>query len=238
MVGRSDENYAQPVLRRQLGLRLTSRRLIISAGIALGAGGMTCLYLSDAVARSGSWWQGTLDAFGVGLVVAGIVDVAAILLLSQALTGGGGQRAKAANRAALSILGLTEIRDSAARPAESYEDRMAYIDLIDETVRDFGKSMDPFLLGRLSNLRYDLMMAEYEVTRLVRSEAEMLAQLDPVEFEARMKQRRDRIAKRLKESGAVTYPEREVAEAEAAAKIKKKRAELAKRYPNLRLPPE
>jgi hypothetical protein len=33
--------------------------------------------------RTGSWWQGTLQALGVGFVVGGIVDVLAISTLSQ-----------------------------------------------------------------------------------------------------------------------------------------------------------
>jgi hypothetical protein len=33
----------------------------------------------------GGWWQGTLDAFGVGFVVGGIVDVVAISKLNQVL---------------------------------------------------------------------------------------------------------------------------------------------------------
>jgi hypothetical protein len=43
------------------------------------------LYLS-AEAATGSWAQSTLDAFGVGLVVGGIVDVVAITLLDQFFT--------------------------------------------------------------------------------------------------------------------------------------------------------
>ena len=68
-------------------LVLTSRGLIILAGVTLIGVGIVCLYLSDAVAATGSWWQGTLDAFGVGFVVGGIVDVTAISLLNLVLGG-------------------------------------------------------------------------------------------------------------------------------------------------------
>ena len=47
------------------------------------AGGILCVSLSGAVARPGSWWQSTLDAFGVGFVVGGIVDVLAISALTR-----------------------------------------------------------------------------------------------------------------------------------------------------------
>jgi hypothetical protein len=67
--------------------RPTGRQLIWLAGIGLVIAGITFLYLSDVVARPGSWWQGTLDAFGVGFVVGGIVDVVSISLLNQVLTG-------------------------------------------------------------------------------------------------------------------------------------------------------
>jgi hypothetical protein len=67
--------------------RLSGRGLTLLTGVVLVTTGVICLYLSDAVARTGSWWQSTLDAFGVGLVVGGLVDVAAISLLNQFLVG-------------------------------------------------------------------------------------------------------------------------------------------------------
>jgi len=51
------------------------------AGLAVIAVGIGCLYLSDAVVHQ-AWWQGTLDAFGVGFVVGGIIDVLAISALN------------------------------------------------------------------------------------------------------------------------------------------------------------
>jgi hypothetical protein len=56
-------------------------RLIWISGIALIASGITCLYLSDKIVTG--WWQGTLQAFGVGFIVGGIVDVLAISGLNQ-----------------------------------------------------------------------------------------------------------------------------------------------------------
>ena len=57
-------------------------------GLALVVAGVACLCLSDLVARQGSWWQGTLDAFGVGFVIGGIVDGVSMNLLAEFLSGG------------------------------------------------------------------------------------------------------------------------------------------------------
>jgi hypothetical protein len=64
-------------------LLLWSRRQnpVWLAGFALIAVGIICLYLSDQVVTG--WWQGTLDAFGVGFIIGGIVDVLAISGLNQ-----------------------------------------------------------------------------------------------------------------------------------------------------------
>jgi len=64
----------------------TGLRLVFLAGFVVIAAGAICLYLSDAVAAAGSWSQATLDAFGVGLVVGGLIDVLAIFGLNQILT--------------------------------------------------------------------------------------------------------------------------------------------------------
>jgi len=66
-----------------LWLVLTFRRQgpVWVAGFALIVAGIFCLCLSGMVV--GGWWQGTLDAFGVGFVVGGIVDVLAISGLNQ-----------------------------------------------------------------------------------------------------------------------------------------------------------
>jgi hypothetical protein len=60
--------------------------VVLVAGVLLVAGGALCLYLSDAVAPADSWEASTLDAFGVGFVVGGVVDVTAISLLDGILT--------------------------------------------------------------------------------------------------------------------------------------------------------
>jgi hypothetical protein len=59
----------------------SSQRLVLLAGLVLIVVGIFCLCLSGVVVTG--WWQGTLDAFGVGFVVGGIVDVLAISGLNQ-----------------------------------------------------------------------------------------------------------------------------------------------------------
>jgi hypothetical protein len=70
----------------------TTQRLVWLAGFVLIAAGIVCLYLSDKVAKT-SWTQGTLDAFGVGFIVGGLVDVLAIFGLTQVLAGDQRRRA-------------------------------------------------------------------------------------------------------------------------------------------------
>jgi hypothetical protein len=71
-----------PSLRRRV-IRPTTWKLTWLSGLALIAVGILCLSLSGAVARAGTWWQGTWQALGVGLVVGGIVDVLATSAMSQ-----------------------------------------------------------------------------------------------------------------------------------------------------------
>jgi hypothetical protein len=73
--------WAGPLLRALL--KSWRQRPVWAAGSALIVVGVLCLCLSGAVV--GGWWQGTLDAFGVGFVVGGIVDVVAISKLNQVL---------------------------------------------------------------------------------------------------------------------------------------------------------
>jgi hypothetical protein len=61
-----------------------SMPVVFLAGFALIAVGILCLYLSDAQVHG--WWQGTLDAFGVGFITGGLVDVLAISMLNQFVT--------------------------------------------------------------------------------------------------------------------------------------------------------
>jgi|ERR1700730_1118027 hypothetical protein len=56
--------------------RSASERLTRLAAVALIAAGILCLCLSGAIVTG--WWQGTLQAFGVGFTVGGVVDVLAI----------------------------------------------------------------------------------------------------------------------------------------------------------------
>ena len=64
-----------------LWLLTGGQRAILLAEIVLMAIGIVCLYLSDKVVTR--WWQDTLDAFGVGFIVGGAVDVLAISVLDQ-----------------------------------------------------------------------------------------------------------------------------------------------------------
>jgi hypothetical protein len=59
--------------------------LVLLAGFALIVVGVLCLCTSALVVDTGSWWQGTLDAFGVGFIVGGVVDVLAIFQLNNAI---------------------------------------------------------------------------------------------------------------------------------------------------------
>jgi hypothetical protein len=68
-------------------LRATGQWIVFVSGFGLVAVGVLCLCLSALVAPTGSWWLGTLDAFGVGFVVGGVVDVLAIWGLNQVQTG-------------------------------------------------------------------------------------------------------------------------------------------------------
>jgi hypothetical protein len=56
---------------------------VTMAGLGLILAGIVSLCLSDEVATG--WWQGTLQALGVGLIVGGLVDVLAISKLNQAI---------------------------------------------------------------------------------------------------------------------------------------------------------
>jgi len=67
-------------------LRATGQWIVFVSGFGLVAVGVLCLCLSALVAPTGSWWLGTLDAFGVGFVVGGVVDVLAIWGLNQVQT--------------------------------------------------------------------------------------------------------------------------------------------------------
>jgi hypothetical protein len=64
---------------------LRRQRTLVQAGCAVIVFGVLCLCLSGMVVPTGSWWQGTLGAFGVGFVVGGVIDMLAISGLNQVL---------------------------------------------------------------------------------------------------------------------------------------------------------
>jgi hypothetical protein len=74
-----------------------SRGPFLLAGVALILAGILCLCLSGVVFTG--WWQGTLDAFGVGFTVGGLVDVLAIFALNQSLAAHDRQRQENNQRA-------------------------------------------------------------------------------------------------------------------------------------------
>jgi hypothetical protein len=66
----------------------TGRRAVIAAGVVLIALGIGALIGSYALAHGAhalaeGWWEGTLQALGVGFVVGGLVDVLAIYGLNR-----------------------------------------------------------------------------------------------------------------------------------------------------------
>jgi hypothetical protein len=119
--------------------------VILLTGTALVGTSIVCLYLSDTVARTGSWWQGTLDAFGVGFVVGGIVDVTAIALLNQILAGSGGPAWKQQNSRAEDLL------DMYSQTVSPNQCRLAATE-VGGFIEDYGDAIDPLLRARLRDL--------------------------------------------------------------------------------------
>lgn len=120
--------------------------------------GAVCLYLSDKVVTG--WWQGTLDAFGVGFIVGGMVDVLAITALNQALTGE--QRRLENNLEAASMLseasrrgltpGLVEAaRDHLIRSGRQIDPKLR------KEVEDVVAYADREAQGDLAGLEYALL---------------------------------------------------------------------------------
>lgn len=102
---------------RDLRELITGRGLTWLAGIGLVLVGILCLGVSGAVAQG--WWQGTLDAFGVGFVVGGVVDVIAIFSLNQAIAAED-QRQQSNNEVAREILRKAEDEDAESRQRHAY----------------------------------------------------------------------------------------------------------------------
>lgn len=119
------------------------------AGIALIVIGILCLFLSDTVAATGTWWQGTLDAFGVGFVVGGLVDVLVISGLEQA------QRRRENNVEASRILRAHHEHPCDTSIAQDARDHLT----------QSGRQINPLLRRRLSDLSADLATYEREGTR-------------------------------------------------------------------------
>jgi hypothetical protein len=91
--------------------------VVLLTGFVLIVVGIVCLYLSDNVASAGSWRQATLDAFGVGFIVGGLVDVLAISLLNQIITG---EQRRRENNAAAEVVLNTRL-DDGEKPFEAKE---------------------------------------------------------------------------------------------------------------------
>jgi hypothetical protein len=123
----------------------TGLRLVLMAGFLVIMAGVLCLCLSGMVAATGSWWQGTLDAFGVGLVVGGLIDVLAIFGLNQFLAGKD-QRRQKNNRKAREILTL-----AGAAPLEGEDFRRLGEQAL-ELALEAGSLMDKQLLEQLLKL--------------------------------------------------------------------------------------
>jgi hypothetical protein len=143
-------------------LKIVSRRLIWLAGFALIALGILFLCVSDDVVGPG-WWQGTWQALGVGFIVGGVVDVAAISLLNHALgdTSWGQQDL---NSQALLLVrsleflghwrGSTDIGDDEhlARWYEGIPLLHEYEDSAEQFLRMHGDETDPLLRKRIQRL--------------------------------------------------------------------------------------
>ena len=121
---------------------------VFLAGCALIVVGIVCLYLSDAVVSG--WWQGTLDAFGVGFIVGGVVDVLAISGLNQAIKAED-QRLLDLQREMDSILALR-------RAAMKQQGRLLEGEQAAEWARSFlnshGSTINPMLASQLYGIAY------------------------------------------------------------------------------------
>lgn len=103
------------------GLLFPGQGPVLLAGFGLIAVGAVCLYLSDAVAHG--WLQGTLDAFGVGFIVGGLVDVLAISGLTQIVQAENKRRQAEQERAAREQQKAQDMR--AARNKQRAEEFLA-----------------------------------------------------------------------------------------------------------------
>ncbi len=133
-----------------LAAGLTSPRLILLAGIVLVSTGVLCLYLSDSVAHAGSWWQGTLDAFGVGFVVGGVVDATAISLLNQYLADTADKALRLRNREVEVLLGSARRHLNDAKSGHVNRDWLrATIQNLSSFIAREGDAVDLFTRDKL-----------------------------------------------------------------------------------------
>jgi hypothetical protein len=109
--------YREGKVLHRLRLRIRYQGLVWLAGFFLVAAGIICLYLSDKVVTG--WWQGTLNAFGVGFIVGGIVDVLAISGLDQRIKADDARR-RENNRQAEEILRNPDRFDGQLKAAISF----------------------------------------------------------------------------------------------------------------------
>lgn len=148
------------LLERQPG-----QRLVFLAGIAVIAVGILCLFLSAEVAAAGSWWQSTLDAFGVGFVVGGVIDVLAIFGLNQFI-GTEDQRRQRNNQWAQEILLPLPARGDPAEDAMARVERaMQALGLLSAC----GNMMDRQLLIQLADLVRAEASESADVQRFLKS---------------------------------------------------------------------
>jgi hypothetical protein len=108
-----------------------ARKRIILAGFSLILVGIVCLVLSDKVVHS-SWSQATLDAFGVGFIIGGVVDVLAISSLNSLMTD---EMAKRDREERLNERVAEKIQDYNAE-AQKLVDDVAKHGRLEDTARD------------------------------------------------------------------------------------------------------
>lgn len=112
------------------------QRPVLLAGFIIIAVGIICLYLSDQVVTG--WWQGTLDAFGVGFIIAGIVDVLAISALNQRIKAEN-ERIKAENER------LQSLNQQAEQILRSEKDPAKQAKALKELVQHYPELPNPAL---------------------------------------------------------------------------------------------
>jgi hypothetical protein len=92
---------------------LKGRRAVVVAGFVLVALGIGALFWSHALAQG--WWQDTLQALGVGLVIGGLVDVLALAGLDRIVSTDDQRRKRLNDRARLVF--QADYKDDEARNA-------------------------------------------------------------------------------------------------------------------------